>query len=127
MRKKIHIYINGMTCINCQNRIARKLNKTQGVINAVVSYEYSCAEIIYDDKKISFEQIDEIINGLGYKISDGKTKIIRNLFILPAIIIIYGMLFIIGLTTSIHCIAMCGGIIAVCFEDYSRRFHGNHG
>ncbi len=134
MRKKIHLKISGMTCTNCRDRIANKLNKTNGIIKATVSYEKNSAEISYDDNKISFEQIKATINKLGYEISDGKTDFVRSLIILMSIILIYkilqssgllnflvpgqladskmsyGMLFLIGLTTSLHCVATCGGI-----------------
>lgn len=123
-----------MTCTNCQKRITKALQQAHGIIKADVSYKESYAEIIFDNKKISYEQINEIINSLGYEISDNKTKIIRNISVLLTIIAIYnilsssgilnflvpgqladskmsyGMLFIIGLITSVHCVAMCGGI-----------------
>ena len=69
MRKQIHIAISGKTCTNCRDRIAGKLRKTPGIIEAAVSYEDSSAEIIYDGGKISFQQIADIINQLGYRIS----------------------------------------------------------
>lgn len=132
--KKIHIAIDGMTCMNCQNRIAKKLKKTPGIIQSSVSYEDSSAEINYDTDTISFGQIEEIINQLGYRISGQKSQVKRSLLILASIAAIYaflrstgllnflvpgqladstmsyGTLFIIGLTTSVHCVAMCGGI-----------------
>lgn len=51
------IYVNGMTCINCQNRITSTLQQTSGITEASVSYETGTAEITYDPKKISMEQI----------------------------------------------------------------------
>ena len=134
MRKQIHIAISGMTCTNCRDRITRKLKKTPGIIQASVSYEDSSAEIIYDSGRISFQQIADIINQLGYRISSRSSQLTRRIFILASIATLYaflqssgvlnflvpgqladsrmsyGMLLVIGLTTSVHCVAMCGGI-----------------
>lgn len=131
MRKQIHIAISGMTCTNCRDRITRKLKKTPGIIQASVSYEDSSAEIIYDSGRISFQQIADIINQLGYRISARSSQLTRRIFILASIATLYaflqssgvlnflvpgqladsrmsyGMLFVIGLTTSVHCVAMC--------------------
>ena len=49
------IYVNGMTCINCQNRIT------------------------YDPKKISMEQIIARINSLGYRASTQNTSKKENI------------------------------------------------
>ena len=130
--------IGGMTCVNCQNRIERSLRKAPGVKNASVSYSAGTAEIDYDAKKISLNDITAIIEKLGYQVLVGNekrgTKIIRAIGLLAIIIALYallqhfgllnrlvpsqlantqmgyGMLFVIGLLTSVHCIAMCGGI-----------------
>ena len=127
-----------MTCINCQTRIASALNKCSGVVDVSVSYETGMAEFVYDPAKISLEQIIAIINNLGYVASTqstSKKKIIlratREIIIIAVLFFLlehfgilnrlapnsladsemgYGMLFVIGLITSVHCIAMCGGI-----------------
>ena len=132
------IYVNGMTCINCQNRITSTLQQTGGITEASVSYETGAAEITYDPKKISMEQIVARINSLGYSASTQNTSkkenIIRAVCEISIIAVIflllqrlgilnrlapgkladsemgYGALFVIGLITSVHCIAMCGGI-----------------
>ncbi|MDO4311623.1 MAG: sulfite exporter TauE/SafE family protein [Eubacteriales bacterium] len=136
--RKIMLYIGGMTCINCQNKIEKTLNKTYGVCSARVSYRDGRAEIVYDEKKISVREIRETIESLDYEVLDRPQKqvpdIIRTIYLLAVILMLYvilqsqnllnrlvpsqladskmgyGMLFIIGLITSVHCIAMCGGI-----------------
>ncbi len=132
------LYINGMTCINCQTRIQNALTKHPGITQAAVSYETETADILYDSSVISLEQIQGLIDELGYSASVQKTsraKIVnQTLRELDIIVILYfllrhfgilnylapasladaqmgyGMLFVIGLITSVHCIAMCGGI-----------------
>ena len=132
------LYINGMTCRNCQFRIESELKKTSGITNAAVHFESETAEITYDPEQISLEQIESIIDKLGYQAVSKKAspkKIFLNSVMEILIIAIlflflqysgllgylapsslaasemgYGMLFVIGLITSVHCIAMCGGI-----------------
>ena len=132
------LYISGMTCINCQTRITAALNDSSGITEVSVSYETGTAEFSYDLAKISLDQIIAIINNLGYEASVQGTskkkniqKAVQEIAIIAVLFILlqrfgilnrlapnsladsemgYGMLFAIGLITSIHCIAMCGGI-----------------
>ena len=132
------LYINGMTCINCQTRIQNALKKQSGITQATVSYETETADILYDSSVISLEQIQGLIDELGYSSSVQKasrakivSRILRELGIIVILYFLlrhfgilnylapasladaqmgYGMLFVIGLITSVHCIAMCGGI-----------------
>ena len=59
------LYINGMTCINCQTRIQNALTKQPGISQATVSYETETADILYDSSVISLEQIQGLIDELG--------------------------------------------------------------
>ena len=132
------LYINGMTCINCQTRIQNALKKRPGITQATVSYETETADVLYDSSVISLEQIKGLIDELGYSASIQKAsrakmvvQILRELGIIVILYFLlrhfgilnylapasladaqmgYGMLFVIGLITSVHCIAMCGGI-----------------
>lgn len=135
---KKRIRIGNMTCINCQNKIQRKLKNTAGIQQASVSYQTGLADITYDSDVITLKDIRAIIEKLGYEALTDTPKTgasLKRLIGLPVIIIVlyvllqqfgilnllvpgrladskmgYGMLFIIGLLTSVHCIAMCGGI-----------------
>ena len=135
---KIQLNIGGMTCVNCQNKIEKALNHTDGVIRADVSYNNGTADVIYDGTKISRREIIDVIEKLDYevmqKLKPGGpdiTNLICMLVIIVALYVMlqslgilnllvpsriadtgmgYGMLFVIGLITSVHCIAMCGGI-----------------
>ena len=132
------LYIEEMTCINCQTRIQNTLNQLPGITQATVSYETGTADISYDTSVISLEQIQNQIDTLGYHASVGKSsrtravlRIFRELGLIAVFYFLlqhfgilnylapssladtqmsYGMLFVIGLLTSVHCIAMCGGI-----------------
>ena len=132
--------IEGMTCISCEQRIERKLSKTNGIKKAKVSYVSSQAECSLDAQVISKKQICEIIEALGYTVieeestSGEQDKVIKVLGIVLSILALYqvmkyfgltnlfymfpeaqesmgySLLFVIGMLTSVHCIAMCGGI-----------------
>lgn len=136
IKKELHI--GKMTCVNCQNTIQRKLKNTAGIKKANVSYSKGTADITYDSDIISLHDICAIIEKLGYKVQkDGRRTnkdILKTILVLLIIVSLYmllqrfnvlnllvpgqladtkmgyGMLFVIGLITSVHCIAMCGGI-----------------
>ena len=138
MLKQEQLYIKGMTCINCQNRVEDALKKMAGVTDVWVSYEEGIASVSYQTEKTTTEELVRVIEALGYEVSfkrDSKGKVVlRTIGQLNFIVCLffllqksgilnrlspssladagmgYGMLFIIGLITSIHCIAMCGGI-----------------
>lgn len=107
-----------------------------GVKRLAVSYGKGSALIDYSEEEVSLEHIERAIEKLGYKVVSKKVgaNIGRAIGILGIIVALYfllehfgvlnllvpaqlaetkmgyGMLFVIGLITSIHCIAMCGGI-----------------
>lgn len=136
--KKIRLRIGGMTCVNCQNKIEKELKGTRGVVSARVSYNNGTADIVYDEGAISLKELIGVIERLDYKVlsEDKRQKpdIMRSICMLVIIVALYvmlqslgllnllvpsrladtkmgyGMLFVIGLITSVHCIAMCGGI-----------------
>ena len=133
---KTMIKIGGMTCINCQSKIQRRLQKLRGVLSANVSWEKGEAGLSFDESLISLDEIKEEIEKLGYKVLEkqGKSRLFSGIFYLVLIALLfmilqntgllnilvpsslasskmsYGLLFVTGLLTSVHCLAMCGGI-----------------
>lgn len=135
---KKRLYISGMSCINCQNKIENKLKNTIGIEEATVSYNTGVADIKYNSDIISLEDIAEEIDQLGYEVlqedekaKNDMTRTISLLVIMISLYILfqqlgvlnllapsqladtkmgYGMLFVVGVITSVHCVAMCGGI-----------------
>lgn len=132
------LHINGMSCMNCQNKIEKKLRSTAGVQKADVSYSAGTAAVTYDADIISVKELAAIIQKLGYQVTSGRGNQSGNtarsaglLLVIAALYMLmehfgflnllvpsqlaeanmeYGMLFVIGLITSVHCVAMCGGI-----------------
>ena len=132
------LLIEGMTCVNCQNRIEQVLRNIAGISKVYVSYSKGQIEIEFDNDILTLDHIIAVIQNLDYKVVKKRKKGYRefvNRAVIFAIIILsyyllqrfgilnllvpsmladskmsYGMLFIVGLLTSVHCIAMCGGI-----------------
>jgi sulfite exporter TauE/SafE/copper chaperone CopZ len=154
------IRVGGMTCVNCQNRIKKKLKSLIGVKSAEVDYVVGTAKVTYDEAVIDLTAIAGAIESLGYTLEGGENLASRTgLFInrkaldiigvlaiilaLAALLRIfstssvvasfplaeagmgYGMLFVIGLLTSVHCIAMCGGInLSQSLKNFNHGVHG---
>ena len=72
MDKLVRLNIGGMTCVNCQNKIEKKLNHTKGIVSATVSYNSATADIVYNEEKISLKEIVATVKSLGYKVIPGK-------------------------------------------------------
>ena len=135
--KTVKLQIGGMTCVSCQNKIEKKLRNTKGVQGVQVSYNNGTAVITYDPDLLTLKEINGIIEKLDYQVLEegqqgsGAKRALGILIILFSIGMLlkqfgvlelfnafpvaeegmgYGMLFVIGLLTSVHCVAMCGGI-----------------
>lgn len=136
--KETRLNIEGMTCVNCERRIEVALASTDGVAQVAVSCARACAEVTYDPAVVSCEELTRLVEELGYQVVDGsraaRARCMRTACLLALIIALYmllqclnllnllvpgqlaqtgmgyGMLFAVGLLTSVHCVAMCGGI-----------------
>ena len=131
--------IKNMTCTNCGEKIERSVSALQGVKKITVSYGRGTATVVFDEERVSLETIHKTITALGYSIGEPERtragsnakkagKLIGGAVIVLAVMLLlrrtgvfnmvpeveqtmsYGLLFVIGLITSIHCIGMCGGI-----------------
>lgn len=65
--KKVLIKIDGMTCSACSSGLEKYLNKQDGIKIATVNLVMNNASIEYDDKKLTFEQIETFIYKAGFK------------------------------------------------------------
>jgi sulfite exporter TauE/SafE/copper chaperone CopZ len=133
------IQVNGMTCPSCELKIENHLKKIAGVKEAKACLAESTVNVTYDAGLVELEQLTAAITRLGYpvipnpKTKGGDNKLTISQLLGVGVIIFalywiikstvgfnfipqvdrsvgYGMLFVIGLLTSLHCIAMCGGI-----------------
>ena len=62
------LYIDGMTCVNCQNKIEQVLKKTPGVESAKVGYQKGTADIAFDPDWVTLEELRQVIRGAGYEV-----------------------------------------------------------
>ncbi len=135
-----NLQIEGMSCSACETRIENKLQKLDGVQSANASYAKGVLKVAFDEKRVSLDAITQVIEKMDYHVKGefvtekkpnegmslkllavigvillGVYLIVQNtigLDIIPEVdaSMGYGLLFIVGLLTSLHCIAMCGGI-----------------
>ena len=138
-----------MTCINCKKAIENGLGNITGVESVSVNYKTGKCEITIDTGLVGWKDIFNAIEDLGYTIGNNKkTDLINIISIVVIIVSLYyfleqtgllnllnfekvadstmgfGMLFVIGLMTSVHCIAMCGGInVSQCLAE-NKKFSG---
>ena len=133
-----HFMIDGMTCANCRNRIEEALSKIDGIGKILVNERSGQAEVQFDESCCSMEKVQQVIEDLGYRVrtkQEQNRKLAgKTVGVLTAILVLflvsdrlgllnllvpsaladshmeYGMLFVVGVLTSFHCLAMCGGI-----------------
>ncbi len=65
--KKIVLSIEGMTCSACSNGLERYLNKQKGIKQATVNLVMASANIEYDEKILSIEELNEFVKKAGFK------------------------------------------------------------
>lgn len=135
---KTILSVSGMSCAHCELTIEKAVSEINGVTDVRASFGKGKVTVTYDET-INIDQIKGMINKLDYKVveSEQTPKLVGNTQALYILIILlgcyvilkhlgllnftnyfpqiqanmgYGMLFVIGLLTSLHCVAMCGGI-----------------
>ena len=70
--------VNGMTCAACASKIERKLNKMEGVHEAVVNLVTEKASVDFDEQKIDFDTMQKNVADLGYELYQNTTATVPN-------------------------------------------------
>ncbi len=134
------IYVDGMTCPACESRISKSLLALDGVTEARPQVRGGRVDVEYDGALVDLGTIKSTIEKVGYAVREKReagTKAAVGFGVLLAALYLlasssglfnalpkvdaslgYAMLFVVGLLTSIHCVAMCGGI---CLSQSVRR------
>ena len=136
MIKKEKIYVTGMSCPQCNQRIQKAVVEIEGVQNVAADYVRGVVEVEYDTVLCSMNDIKNKIDKTGYQVQKdrNKTSFINGISIVIIIVALwyilsstdiltifqsfpeakegmgYATILLIGILTSIHCVAMCGGI-----------------
>lgn len=124
--------VDGMICPQCEDEIARKITHRRGVLSCRASYRKSSVLAEYDPDIISADEIKAALSDIGYPVGSGKSGLISDMIGAASVIVLYfalpwltglvnvpqaesgagfGVLFVIGLLSGVHCIGMCGGIM----------------
>jgi len=151
------IFIKGMTCSGCDKIVREQALSVKGVKEAHISHINGEGYVIYDTAKTDIDSILSKIEEKGYEgfllnepSQQKKNSWMGYVFALVGIIIIafffsklseaiqlpqigqnvgYGLLFVVGLLTGFHCIAMCGGfVVSYTAKDAQegRKSHLSH-
>ena len=130
--------VEGMHCVHCEAAIERALAKLPGLEEVRASYRKGTLTALWDEKQVSEREIDARLRAEGYSLAKKRRPLWREALKLIALIAVLaglywvmtcsavagwmsafpveragmslGMLFMVGLMTSLHCVAMCGGI-----------------
>lgn len=131
--------VSSMTCVHCEVTVEEALANIKGVKEVKASFAKGEVSFIFEEELVSIKDIKAVIKESGYEVAEKeeKDKAVEKSENLSIFIIIlggyvilkhmgitsifnyfpqiqssvgYGMVFFIGLLTSIHCVAMCGGI-----------------
>lgn len=138
MLKKETIYISGMHCQACKKLIEAELGAMPGIKTVLVDLAQTSAGITYDEDKISLKNISDRLNRLNYRLTEKQAPKARPSYFFLAITVFLllslffavkrfggmdmleklndttiglGLIFLIGLFASLHCVGMCGGLI----------------
>ena len=137
-RQKKIIYIEKMTCSACEAAVEGALKKLGGLENIQASFIKGSVEYSEISEPVAVSKVRAAIEAEGYQIAKEQKQTEERSFsapqfiglviiILAAYLIIdntvgfnfipritpsmgYLALFFVGLVTSLHCVAMCGGI-----------------
>jgi copper ion binding protein len=126
----------GMTCKNCERIIEKQVKTMAGVKKINIDYATEEVQVIFDPNKTNFDNIKKAIDSKGYiceEFQENKSLTTSGWILLVLGIIVvayyaiqsletielpqisqnmsYGLLFIVGLLTGLHCVSMCGGFV----------------
>lgn len=132
--ENLDIKIRGMICRTCTDEISGELLRTNGVIKAKVSYRKALASVSYDPDIVTPQELDRRIKALGYDTGErslGERLLDLGCAVLTLLLVwllrlwggaspeisgaSFAAMLLVGLSTSPHCLGMCGGILlSVC-------------
>jgi sulfite exporter TauE/SafE/copper chaperone CopZ len=138
--KHYELPITGMQCADCENHIVEAVAGLPGIIKAQASFTDETLTLDLDNDIISLKTVCAAVKSAGYECSNrarhepaglGKHFVLIVIAITGIILLLqlnklvqldlspedigktanYGLLFLVGILTSFHCIGMCGGFV----------------
>lgn len=132
--------ISGMQCVDCENNIEEVVSALPGVISVKADFTKESLALELDTDAVTLKTVCAAVKAKGYRCGNYKRKKpagfvkrlasiilaaagISVLFQLSKFIQIdvsfddidknasYGLIFLVGVLTSFHCIGMCGGFV----------------
>lgn len=143
--KTERIYVKGMYCTHCEDTINAAVLKVKGVLSVTSDFNKAIVDIEYNEDKYNLKEVKDAITGAGYEVAKAKISLLNGISIIIIIIGIwyilnylglskifqnfplatsdmsYMALFVIGVFTSFHCIAMCGGLNIAATANSNRE------
>lgn len=135
----LELHVSGMICRACEDAIADALLHTRGVVSAQAHYWRGSVTITYDPDIVTEDTLRQVLTDTGYPPSthgmggivvDGICLVLVGVLYwgLPKLLMLVkvpaladnaslGLVFLVGLLTSTHCIGMCGGILLAQTTD----------
>lgn len=132
--KEQTFYIEGMTCSGCEVRVAQAVKGLEGCIRAQADRKKGTLKVCYQ-APCGEDAIIRAVEEAGYHVTDSPRSRWNGIYILVILLGLfviarqlgwteffqkfptvtgesmgYAALFLVGLLTSVHCIAMCGGL-----------------
>lgn len=126
--------VDGMSCNACELRLQREVGRLDGVKTVKADCEKNSLTVVFE-KPATLEKIKNTVQNTGYEVVENKKSNTNTIYILVILLglyviakqlglteifqkfptvneerVSYAVLFVLGLLTSVHCIAMCGGI-----------------
>ena len=129
--------VTGMHCVHCETAVVRAVSGLPGLKEARANYKSATLTAAWDEKVLPQTAIEQALSEAGYGLRNRQRKTdeaLRIVGMLFAVIALYllvtnsplssilsafpvaqegmslGALFLVGVMTSVHCVAMCGGI-----------------
>lgn len=135
--ERITLNIGGMACAACAARVEQAIGAVSGVAKVRVSLLAKTAKVDFDSTTASRADLVRAVKDAGYEVTAAPQRRLSNAQVAAIILIAlliwlfatafgidasgadfplatsnmgFAMLFVIGVLTSFHCVAMCGGI-----------------
>lgn len=67
MDERMVVPIEGMSCMACVGKVKNRFSELNGVKDITVSLQNKSATFLYSPHKITIDEIEQIINDIGYK------------------------------------------------------------